>query len=86
MSVLCSSVLLLDEEQLERSPVLRRSRHKLCIVLDEIIILSNAYVKGGEVVSLLGYARQAFALEGFEGVDRDHVVIDGLTIVELGLE
>ena len=85
MSVLCSSELLLDEEQLVRSPVLRRSRHKLCMVLDKIFILSNAYVRGEEV-SLLGYARQAFALEGFEGVDSDHVVIDGLTIVELGLE
>ena len=85
MSDVFSSLFLLEEEQLRRSPELRNIRLMRCMVLDKIFILSNAYVRGEEV-SLLGYARQAFALEGFEGVDRDHVVIDGLTIVELGLE
>ena len=85
MSDVFSSLFLLEEEQLRRSPELRNIRLMRCMVLDEIIILSNAYVRGEEV-SLLGYARQAFALESFEGVDSDHVVIDGLTIVELGLE
>ena len=35
---------------------------------------------------LLHFHRKALALESIEGVDSDHIVIDGLTVVETSLQ
>jgi len=35
---------------------------------------------------LLHFHRKALALESIEGVDSDHIVVDGLTVVETSLQ